>query len=200
MKKNVLLTVILSVSALIVGIAGTLAVMVFGIYGPKLTKAENEIESLSTSLSDTQGQLSTLQEQHNTLKSENTTLKNDHETLKANHTKLQADYNKIAGDVAAKKAEVEKLQKEAAQAEKDLAKAKKGVQSLTKVSKLFDSYDKQCDELAKILVDYADALEANNMSLAATKAQEYAEKAEIADNTYEEITDLLEAFRKENNL
>lgn len=193
MKKGVLLTVILSVAALIVGIAGTFSVLCFVVYGPQLDKIEKESAALSAKLNDTETALSTL-------KSENDTLKTTHETLKANHAKLQADYNKIAGDVAAKKSEVEKLQKEAAQAKKDLDKAKKGVQSLTKVAKLFDSYDKQCDELSTLLVEYAFALNTNQTIQANKKYQEYLNKTALADETYEEISDLLEAFRKENGL
>ncbi len=193
MKKNVLIHLIVGFAALVIGVCATVLVLQYGIYGPKLTAAEENIALLSGELKESKSDLSALQTDFDTLTS-------DHTKLQKDHTDLQAEYNKIAGDIEAQKKEVAKLQAEAKKAEADLAKAKKGVMSLKMVADLFKTYDKQCDELAVILDDYYTALEANNLSLAYSKAEEYNTKAEKATKTYDEITRLLDDFRKENGV
>lgn len=186
MKKNLLVHLLVGFTALVTGVCVTVLILQYGVYGPKLTAAEENISFLSDELDESKSNLSALQ--------------TDFDTLTSDHTKLQTEYDKIAGDIEAKKKEVAKLQADAKKAEADLAKAKKGVASLKMVADFFESYDKQCEELAVILNDYYMALEANNLSLAYSKAEEYDTKAEKANKTYKEITRLLDEFRKENGM
>ena len=193
MKKNLLVHLLVGFAALVTGVCVTVLILQYGVYGPKLTAAEENISFLSEELDESKSNLSALQTDFDTLTS-------DHTKLQKDHTKLQTEYDKIAGDIEAKKKEVAKLQADAKKAEADLAKAKKGVASLKMVADFFESYDKQCEELAVILNDYYVALEANNLSLAYSKAEEYNTKAEKANKTYKEITRLLDEFRKENGM